>query len=82
MIHFKHISVALLGGFAMLAPATAEAGSGYGFSFSTGGPAYYAPPPPPIYYAPPPPPVYYAPPVVYRPYYRPAPSFSFSYHGH
>lgn len=64
-------------------PSVSQARSSYGFSISTGGPAfgpaYYAPAP--VYVAPPPPVVYYPPPV-YRPaYYRPAPAFSFSYYG-
>ncbi len=88
MTYGKGLVAVILGGFALLIPTAAEAGSGYGFSISTGGPGYYAPPPPPVYYAPPPPPVYYRPaPVYYGPaygypsYYRPAPAFNFSFYG-
>lgn len=66
------------------ASGSAQARSHYSFGISTGGwaaPAYY---PAPVYVAPPPPPVYYPRyyyPTYPAPYYRTAPSFSFSYHG-
>lgn len=84
MLTFKHIAITVVSACAFVLPATSHAGGSFGFSINTG-PAFYAPPPPPppVYYAPPPPPpVYYAPTYVYRPYYRPAPAFSFSYHGY
>lgn len=67
------------------ASSTAQAGSSYGFSISTGGPSwvapvYAAPPPVIIPVAPPPPPVVYS-----YPYVVPAPigpSISFGFHSH
>lgn len=68
----------------MAVPFDSQARSSFGFSINSG-PAYYpapyyvAPPPPPL--PPPPPPVYYQPVYSYPVYHRPAPAFSFSYHG-
>jgi len=81
MIYTKYAALIIgLGAASIVAPTSAEARSSYGFSFSTGGPVFA---PAPVYVAPPPPPIVYRPvyPVYPAPYYRPGPSFSFSYFG-